>query len=245
MCQMSIQKTLYFSDAKHIGIIMMSKIKTFLNNPRFILSLVLNKNRKWVKDSSINVREYSSYDEYVRHQAEKSNIVGEKFLSDGKVFGKHLEERIRSVGLIKQGMSVLCLGARLGFEVESFIRCGCFAVGIDLNPGKDNKHVVVGDFHNIDFADSSVDVVFTNSLDHSFDLKKVLKEIKRVLKNNGIFVVELNAGSKEGYKFKYYESVSWDNLNDMILIFSEAGFKIIGSSIIDDLNMHYVMRVEK
>ena len=55
-----------------------------------------------------------------------------------------------------------------------FIDHGAFAVGIDLNPGRDNRWVVIGDFHALQYADASVDVVYTNSFDHVFELERVL-----------------------------------------------------------------------
>jgi hypothetical protein len=48
-----------------------------------------------------------------------------------------------------------------------------FSVGIDLNPGPRNGYVLHGDFHNIIFADASIDAVYTNALDHSFDLQEL------------------------------------------------------------------------
>ena len=37
-------------------------------------------------------------------------------------------------------------------EVRAFLDHGAFAVGIDLNPGRDNRYVMVGDFHQLQFA---------------------------------------------------------------------------------------------
>jgi ubiquinone/menaquinone biosynthesis C-methylase UbiE len=105
--------------------------------------------------------------------------------------------------------SVLCLAARLGSEVEAFISLGHFAIGIDLNPGPDNPFVVSGDFHALQFADHSVDCVYTNSLDHAFDIEKITREVRRVLKPGGMFLLEAVAGHEEGYLVGPHDTTHW------------------------------------
>ena len=116
-------------------------------------------------------------------------------------------------------MSALCLGARTGTEVKAFLDVGCFAIGIDLNPGKDNKYVVTGDFHNLQYPDNSVDIVFTNSLDHVYRIRKFLMEVTRVLIQGGKFIVELE-GKKDKEADKW-ASLHWDNYEDLIKLFEE------------------------
>jgi SAM-dependent methyltransferase len=126
--------------------------------------------------------------------------------------------------LIKEGQSVLCLGARLGTEVKAFLDHGCFAVGIDLNPGKSNYYVLRGDFHNLQFADRSVDVVFSNSVDHVFDLEKFVKEVVRVLKSGGLLVIEVGRGRKEGGSSGFYESLHWATIDELLSFLKNHGF---------------------
>lgn len=66
-------------------------------------------------------------------------------------FRKILFDRLERLSLLRNGMTVLCLAARIGTEVKAFFDIGCFAVGIDLNPGENNRYVVYGDFHDIQF----------------------------------------------------------------------------------------------
>jgi SAM-dependent methyltransferase len=112
---------------------------------------------------------------------------------------------------------VLCLAARLGTEVRAFIDQGAFAVGVDLNPGKENHWVVVGDFHRLQYADASVDVVYTNSLDHVYDIERVLAEVRRVLKPGGAFLLEVSLGSEEGGGAGgFYEALEWPRADELI-----------------------------
>jgi ubiquinone/menaquinone biosynthesis C-methylase UbiE len=106
--------------------------------------------------------------------------------------------------------------------VKAFLDVGCFATGIDLNPGKDNHYVLPGDFHHTQFASTSLDAVFTNSLDHAFDLETVLFEVRRLLKPRGIFVVELVDSASGGY----YESTSWSSPDEVVRLLLEDGFTV-------------------
>jgi len=224
-----------------------SKIKTVINNPIAAIDYFFSRKLKWEGGGKLKVRDYNCYEEYVEHQKKKVNLMSGDFLEQGKEFGVMLEKRISDSGFAKEGMSVLCLGARLGYEVEAFINRGCFAVGVDLNPGKDNKYVLVGDFHKLVWADSSIDMVYTNSLDHSFDLEKVISEIVRVLKDGGFMVLEVCDGTDEGYRFDYYEACSWKKSSDVVDMFLKFGFVVEFKSryTAPDIGNHVVFKIIK
>jgi SAM-dependent methyltransferase len=171
-------------------------------------------------------RLYRSYEDYVEHQKAKLSRID---LSTYHVeFRNHLRRRLEALGIVKRGDTVLCLGARLGTECLAFKDLGCFAVGIDLNPGAQNLHVVHGDFHHIQFPDGSVDHVFTNALDHAFDLHQVVLEVKRILNPNGAFIAEIVKGSldSEGREPGAFESCWWDSVEEVIGIIESHGFVI-------------------
>lgn len=96
--------------------------------------------------------------------------------------------------------TIVCLAARLGAEVKAWRDLGHpAAVGTDLHPGPDNPYVVAGDFHDLPFADGSLDAVYFNSFDHARDIDRVTLEVARTLRPGGIFIVDLIAGFHEGY----------------------------------------------
>ncbi|CAO0820302.1 hypothetical protein DFAR_1470047 [Desulfarculales bacterium] len=66
--------------------------------------------------------------------------------------------------------------------MKAFFDKDCFAGGIDLNSGYDNRYVLSGDFYHLQVANDSVDIVFSNSFDYAFDLNKLMGEVTRVLK---------------------------------------------------------------
>lgn len=181
--------------------------------------------RPWSSTGNFIARQYTSYQEYVEHQRSKLDLIAvrgrrSKHLVDLQRYDTSyrdvLRQRLLTLPMLRARPNVLCLAARIGTEVKAFIDVGCFAVGIDLNPGPDNAYVVVGDFHQLQFADASVDVVFTNSLDHVFALDKVLGEVHRVLKPGGHFIAELMLGTEEGGQPKEYESMGWKRASDLI-----------------------------
>lgn len=192
-----------------------------------------------------SVRRYDNYEDYVAHQKSKLALLEGVLLEEyDRDFVAQLTARLRKVGRVKPGASVLCLAARLGSEVKAFRALGCFAVGIDLNPGAANPLVVVGDFHAPQFADRCVDVVFTNSLDHSYDLDRVLAEVRRVLKPDGLFVVEAAMGEREGIAPSTWEAFSWETVDDLIARLSERGFELIAREEVRYpwLGMHLVLK---
>ena len=118
---------------------------------------------------------------------------------------------------------MLCLGARLGTEVRALHSLGHFAVGIDLNPGPKNPYVLPGDFHDLVFADGSVDCIYTNALDHVFELEKVIAEATRVLAPGGIFLAEFEIGFSEGHTPGSYEATHWRDSQQLIDTIRDLG----------------------
>jgi SAM-dependent methyltransferase len=177
----------------------------------------------WNTKDVFQNRSYDSYEEYLEHQ--KAKLETHDFANYDMEFRTALRERLAALDVSWPGRTVLCLAARIGTEVKAFLDLGCFAIGIDLNPGKDNRYVVQGDFHDLQFAPKSVDVVYTNSLDHAFDINRIAQEILKVLKPEGLVIVEAVQGRDQGVNPGFFESFFWKNIDELILLFENAGFK--------------------
>lgn len=197
---------------------------------------------------AIEYRKYNNYDEYVNHQSSKLRTNIEQFKKSFKQRYKTIYFRVEKLVSNMDKGKVLCLGARLGEEVKAFIALGFDkAVGIDLYPGENNPLVIKGDFHNINFGDKSFDIVYTNCLDHASDLNKIISECKRVLNDNGNVILEISKSVRLTTKWKdknkqkqiesskYYESMIWDSIDDVVNEFKENGFEEI-SRVSNDLN---------
>ncbi len=178
--------------------------------------------KEFIKKDGLSIRKYEDYTEYVEHQKSKLSIITwlDKYDVD---YREILLERLKTLDLTIKGKSVLCLAARMGTEVKAFLDMGAFAVGIDLNPGEDNMWVVKGDFHDIQYPNDSVDIVFINSIDHSLKPSKLISEIKRVIKDEGRFIMEIGREGTTGY----YECLEWENIDQMIKLFKEEGFNLL------------------
>jgi len=74
---------------------------------------------------------------------------------------------------------------------------GYKAVGIDLVAFP--PHVIQGDFHDLPFKDNHFSFVYSNAVDHVFDLKPFSAEIDRVVKKGGyvFFHLSLKMWSEE------------------------------------------------
>ena len=141
------------------------------------------------------IRNYKDYEEYVAHQKKKTEdpVRREKWLGEEweiKLIGFMKEfNKLINANLIKEGQKALCLGARTGQEVFALNKLGLEAIGIDLVPCE--PLVVEGDIHNLAYENKSFDFVFTNVLDHSLQPDKMMSEVERVLKSNGIFLLQM------------------------------------------------------
>jgi len=169
-------------------------------------------------------RVYGGYQEYLTHQQDKLQHLALSRYEDH--YQRLLSERLAKSGRLQPGAVALCLGARRGAEVRAFRNHGCVAIGLDLNPGKENPDVVCGDFHAVPFHRRSVDVVFTNSLDHVFEVERFIGEIRRVLKPAGLLVVEAIQGRAEGMRPDPYASFWWGRVDDVVALFEASGFRL-------------------
>lgn len=101
-----------------------------------------------------------------------------------------------------RGKTVLCVGARLGGEVRAFKNLGALAVGVDLNPGPANAHVLYGSATALQFAPGVFDVVYTNVLDHIDDLATFFAETKRVVRPRALFVVDVDQNAPDAWSVR-------------------------------------------
>lgn len=202
------------------------EVRRILAQGRKVL-LKIRLGEHWDEGGAFEQRHYPDYETYIKHQQTK--YASQRLVTiqgHDERFHAALTERLNDIPVALKGRSVLCLAARQGSEVRAFIDHGAFSVGIDLNPGQENRWVVVGDFHALQYADDSVDIVYTNSLDHAFDLERITGEVKRVLRADGAFIVELNMDDGGGSPRGFYESFSWVDVDQMKDRLVAAGFEL-------------------
>jgi SAM-dependent methyltransferase len=183
------------------------------------------------QQNKIGERLYKDYSDYIQHQQAKlkfKTICPVDLEDYDQKYRTALAQRLRQFGGIRGGESVLCLGARLGSEVKAFLDLRCFAVGVDLNPGKANLYVLPGDFHHLQFADASLDIAFSNSVDHVYKIDDFVEEVARVLKPGGLFIIEVGKGKSEGGSSGFYETLKWDSIDDLLSLIGRHGFKCLG-----------------
>ena len=168
----------------------------------------------WKKEKidGLLYRDYATYQEYIIHQKqkfeEKLKLKG-GFTKDILLsyrFKFYRRFRILSKYLSKSA-NILCAGARQGTEVEVLHDLGYHnAHGIDLNPGPKNKLVRSGDFMHLENEDSSLDMIYSNSIDHAIDLNAFFKECASVIKSNGYVLYDISSL----YKVGQFETVEWE-----------------------------------
>lgn len=168
----------------------------------------------WKADGDVSVRQYQSYNAYLEHQASKLDaIISIGGFSNGVIFQWRLifYDHLRTVRkYLPKDARILCVGARQGTEVEVLRELGFpHTLGVDLNPGEGNPLVVKGDFMHLNHATGSLDMVYSNAIDHAFNLDEFFQEQARIVKPGGIGVFDFaNFGSGDN-KASAYEAVEW------------------------------------
>ncbi|XWS63770.1 hypothetical protein CRYUN_Cryun06bG0130200 [Craigia yunnanensis] len=139
---------------------------------------------------------YTSYDSYIQRQLNKTlNPKLRKIWTtrdwDRKiqVFSRFFLE-LKLQNMLSNSSKSLCIGARVGQEVEALKRVGVSnSIGIDLVPCP--PLVLKGDFHNQPFDNETFDFEFSNVFDHALYPQKFVAEIERTLKPDGICVLHV------------------------------------------------------
>ncbi|KAF3780137.1 hypothetical protein EJ110_NYTH39940, partial [Nymphaea thermarum] len=141
-------------------------------------------------------RSYKSYEEYVNRQMRKTLDpklrqiwTTQDWMRKVEVFSQFFS-RLRDEGLLRNESKCLCVGARVGQEVQALRDIGVNdSVGIDLVPYP--PLVQKGDFHSQPFANDTFDFEFSNVFDHALYPDRFVGEIERTLKPGGICVLHL------------------------------------------------------
>lgn len=177
----------------------------------------------WIREGMFAQRSYASYEDYVAHQTSKLESIIDRLRETDEAEFQEFCERFGACDALREAQSVLCLAARLGTEVRALHSLGHFAVGIDLNPGPGNTRVLPGDFHALVFPDACVDAVYTNALDHVYDLDRMIGEVQRVLVPGGCFVAEIDEGFEEGGLPGDFEAIHWERAGALIERIAKTG----------------------
>ncbi|CAH8253632.1 unnamed protein product [Arabidopsis lyrata] len=139
---------------------------------------------------------YTSYDYYIQRQLNKTLNPRLRTIwmtrdwdRKIKVFSRFFQD-LKRQGLLSNDSKCLCVGARVGQEVEALKRVGVNdSVGMDLVPYP--PLVVKGDFHHQPFDDETFDFEFSNVFDHALYPEKFVGEIERTLRHGGLCVLHV------------------------------------------------------
>jgi len=99
-------------------------------------------------------------------------------------------------GLLDETAPSLSVGPRWLTEIEFFRKVVGLRrhIGLDLHSG-DQDLVKVGDMHAMPFSDSEFQLVFIkNTVDKSYDVRRLVDELVRVIKPGGIIVIDQICG---------------------------------------------------
>ncbi|OIW00370.1 hypothetical protein TanjilG_05720 [Lupinus angustifolius] len=195
-------------------------ISFFLSTPLIFLHLFSPQPITNTTTKDLRIRPgYTSYENYIQRQLNKTlNPKLRKIWTTRDwnrkipVFARFFEE-LKEKNLLHNTSKALCIGARVGQEVEALRRIGVNdSVGIDLVPYP--PLVVKGDFHNQPFANDTFDFEFSNVFDHALYPNKFVGEIERTLKPKGVCVLHV-ALSRRADKYSANDLFSVEPLVEM------------------------------
>ena len=144
---------------------------------------------------------YKSYDEYVKSQVDgiykhprvKDNYNNEWFEAQDITFLKNRVIDPHFSKINKIAKFGICHGAKLGKEnIEFEKQTGINFIGTDISIDSNPKmKLIKWDFHEVkEEWKNSVDIIYTNALDHSYDPVKCLKAWVSCLSSGGIGILE-------------------------------------------------------
>ncbi|KAJ6801634.1 uncharacterized protein M6B38_403820 [Iris pallida] len=191
-------------------------------------------------------RSYSSYDDYIKHQLNKTLNPKLRHLwatrdwdRKVRVFSSFFAS-LKSQGLLSNSSKALCVGARVGQEVVALRSLGVSdSVGMDLVPRP--PLVVRGDFHSQPFGNDTFDFEFSNVFDHALYPERFVGEIERTLKPGGVCVLHV-ALQRKGDK---YSANDLFGVEGLLGLFKESDLVRIGKVDGFGLDTEVVLRKKK
>jgi SAM-dependent methyltransferase len=139
---------------------------------------------------------YPSYKSYIQRQLKKTLNPKLRELWTTRDWDRKIQvfaiffQDLKQKRLLSNESKALCIGARVGQEVEALRRIGVSdSVGIDLVPSP--PLVMRGDFHNQPFDNETFDFEFSNVFDHALYPDRFVAEIERTLKPGGVCVLHV------------------------------------------------------
>jgi SAM-dependent methyltransferase len=149
------------------------------------------------------------YDEYRKIQIDRSVEKWTSTTFDEMLFFKTILTALPLMVLSRtekclRPEGICCMGIRKGNEYESFKRIGNSILsfrnstiyGVDINPDVASVGIncYAHDFNNlpIDWT-NKFDLIYSNSIDHSFDIQKTLDEWHRVLRDDRFMLLVLSS----------------------------------------------------
>lgn len=162
---------------------------------------------------------HADYNEYVKAQTDAFNLkhsrnwVTEMELA---IIANHV--------ILKYGIPefTICHGARNGFEVgwlKKYFGYDARVVGTDIGKWSEEiEDMVQWDFHELNEVwTGNADMIYSNSLDHSFDPVKAIATWLQTLKPDGILVVHWSHAHEKGEpKASDCFIASWDEYNELL-----------------------------
>jgi len=168
-------------------------IKEFLKFCGYELKPI-NKNIEYFDDMTLfkyATNEGSfDYEQYKRIQIEankrkiESSWVKKKNV---KFLSKYLKENVKNLQF------GICHGTRQGFEQEWFSKyLECKVLGTEISDNANEyKNTIEWDFHNVKKEwIASVDFIYSNALDHSYDPNKCLNAWMSCIREDGLCIIE-------------------------------------------------------
>jgi SAM-dependent methyltransferase len=222
--------------------ITINKIIKFFNYQYFYKfyqkKIAANSSYKIIDGITYRKYKFNEYNSYLEHQSFKFFLYKLPLLNTFDEAVSNFFNNFKKLK-IKRNSYILCLGARTGAEVKAFRKLGFFLIGIDLAYPKNSPYVIYGDFHNLDFPEKSFDLIYSNTLDHVYNHEKFIKEILRVLKNDGKILFDIQKGINENNKIVIgqFETCGWDHSDEIIKKLLKFKIKLIYKK---NLNHNYI-----
>ena len=137
---------------------------------------------------------YKNYEEYVRVQTEGNISKLKNVWADQKVFDIIAKYK-------PDAKDIICHGTRNGAELDMFkkaIPSLYYIVGTEIShTAKQFPNTIQHDFHEqIASYVNKFDIVYSNSLDHSYDPFKALKTWTDQVNKDGMLCIELATGAE-------------------------------------------------